>query len=50
VLPGELPQEPRPVVVITLKNRMLNPAVELFLNFARDVAASMAPTKTRAKT
>jgi len=40
-LPIELPSPPRPVVVITLKNRTLGPAVELFLDCARDVAKSM---------
>src|SRR5262249_15139015 len=33
VLPIELPPEPRPVVVIPLKNRTLSPAVKLFLDF-----------------
>jgi DNA-binding transcriptional LysR family regulator len=42
ILPMELPSPPRPVVVITLKNRTLSPAVELFLDCARDVAKSVA--------
>ena len=42
VLPIELPSPPRPVVIITLKNRTVSPAVELFLSCARDVAGSMA--------
>src|SRR5262245_21515028 len=42
MLPIELPSPPRPVVAITLKNRTLSPAVELFLACARDVAKSLA--------
>jgi DNA-binding transcriptional LysR family regulator len=42
MLPIELPSPPRPVVAITLRNRTLNPAVELFLQCARDVAKSLA--------
>jgi DNA-binding transcriptional LysR family regulator len=41
MLPIELPSPPRPVVAITLKNRTLNPTVELFLECARDLAKSI---------
>ena len=46
-LPIELPSPPRPVVVITLKNRTLGPAVELLLDCARDVAKSMVALTPR---
>jgi DNA-binding transcriptional LysR family regulator len=46
-LPIQLPPEPRPVVVITLKNRTLSPAIELFLEFSRDLATSITPEKNR---
>jgi DNA-binding transcriptional LysR family regulator len=44
MLPIDLPSEPRPVVAITLRNRTLSPAVELFLQCARDVTKSLAPS------
>jgi DNA-binding transcriptional LysR family regulator len=47
MLPIELPMPPRPVVVITLKNRTLSPTVELFLECARDVAKSLGTGESR---
>ena len=44
VLPVALPRHPWPVVVLTLKNRTLSPAVTAFINCARTV------TKARTKT
>src|ERR1043166_2811805 len=41
VLPIKLPPRPWPVVIIKLKNRMLGPAAELFIECARDVAKAM---------
>jgi DNA-binding transcriptional LysR family regulator len=38
VLPVDFPVKPRPLAVIMLKNRMLNPAARLFLDCAREVA------------
>ncbi len=42
MLPIELPLPPQQVIIVTLKNRMLSPTVELFIECARDVAKSMA--------
>jgi len=42
MLPIELPLPPQQVIIVTLKNRMLSPTVELFIKCARDVAKSMA--------
>jgi DNA-binding transcriptional LysR family regulator len=36
-LPVDFPVKPRPVAVITLKNRTLNPVVRLFMDCAREV-------------
>jgi DNA-binding transcriptional LysR family regulator len=44
----DLPNPPWPVVIVTLKNRMLSPVVERFIACAREVAKSFAgPTRTR---
>ena len=44
----DLPNPPWPVVIVTLKNRMLSPVVERFIECAREVAKSFAgPTRTR---
>lgn len=40
VLPIDLPVQPWPVVIVTLKNRTLSPVVERFIACARDVAKS----------
>jgi hypothetical protein len=37
-LPIDLPTTARPLALITLKNRTLNPAAKLFTNLARDAA------------
>ena len=42
VLPIDLPNPPWPVVIVTLKNRMLSPVVERFIECAREVAKSLA--------
>jgi DNA-binding transcriptional LysR family regulator len=41
VLPVELPDRPWPVVVVTLKNRTLNPVVERFISHIRDFTRPM---------
>jgi DNA-binding transcriptional LysR family regulator len=41
-LPVELPANRRPVAVVTLKNRPLNPVAELFLEHIRALAKTMA--------
>jgi DNA-binding transcriptional LysR family regulator len=45
VLPVALPFAPVPVTIVTLKNRTLSPAVQLFIEAARDVAKSYARRK-----
>src|SRR5262245_45667371 len=42
VLPVDLPHQPWPVVIATLKNRTLSPVVERFIACAREVAKSFA--------
>jgi DNA-binding transcriptional LysR family regulator len=42
VLPIELPIQPWPAVLVTLKNRTLSPVVERFIACAREVAKSFA--------
>lgn len=44
-LPVVLPLESGPIGIFTLKNRMLNPAAQLFVDGARDVAKPMATKK-----
>jgi DNA-binding transcriptional LysR family regulator len=41
-LPVDLPVQPWPVAIVSLKNRTLSPIVERFMGCARDVAASVA--------
>jgi DNA-binding transcriptional LysR family regulator len=41
VLPVDLPARPCPVVVVTLKNRTLNPLIERFIAHVRDFTRSM---------
>jgi DNA-binding transcriptional LysR family regulator len=46
ILPNVLPMEfsaPWPIVILTLKNRALTPAVKLFIDFAREVTSPSAP-------
>ena len=45
VLPVDLPVEPWPVGVVTLKNRTLMPVVKLFIDCAREVAKPLANKK-----
>jgi DNA-binding transcriptional LysR family regulator len=42
VLPIELPTPPRPTGIVTLKNRLVSPLAELFIDCARDLARSPA--------
>jgi DNA-binding transcriptional LysR family regulator len=41
-LPIDLPTTLRPLALITLKNRTLNPAAQLFIDFAREAAKPLA--------
>lgn len=47
VLPIEFPAAGRPIGVVTLKNRMVSPLAEVFLNCARDLARSPAEKTAR---
>jgi DNA-binding transcriptional LysR family regulator len=47
VLPLDLPARPWPVVAVTLKNRLLSPIVERFLECARDVVKTIATQPLR---
>ena len=49
VLPIELPAPPRPIGVVTLKNRMVSPLAERFLYCARDLARSPTAGPSRAR-
>lgn len=49
VLPVELPLRPWPVALVTLKNRVLNPVVQRFIDHVRTFTKSMAGPSTRAK-
>jgi DNA-binding transcriptional LysR family regulator len=53
ILPVKLPQMSQPIEIITLKNRMLSPTANLFIECAREVAKSVAgqprDRKTRQK-
>ena len=42
VLPIELPTDPWPVILMTLKHRTLSPVVTAFINSARAVTKSLA--------
>jgi DNA-binding transcriptional LysR family regulator len=42
VLPIELPAHRSPIGIVMLKNRTLGPVVKLFIDCAREVAASLA--------
>jgi DNA-binding transcriptional LysR family regulator len=50
VLPVDLPTQPWPVVIATLKNRTLSPVVERFLACSREVAKSFDVRPTARKT
>jgi DNA-binding transcriptional LysR family regulator len=43
----DLSQSPQPVAVATLKNRMLNPSTQLFIDCAREVARPLARLRQR---
>jgi len=45
VLPVELPMASVPTGIVTLKNRSLSPAVQLFVDAARKVAKPLAKRK-----
>jgi DNA-binding transcriptional LysR family regulator len=45
ILPVKLPPQPRPVGIITVKNRTLSPLAERFIDSARTVTKSMAKVK-----
>lgn len=45
VLPVELQTEPRPVAVITLRNRTISPVAQLFIDCARECAKAVATKK-----
>jgi DNA-binding transcriptional LysR family regulator len=47
MLPITLPMPPQQVVIVTLKNRTLNPTVDLFIKCAREVAKLMADSGKR---
>jgi len=42
VLPVDLPNRPWPVAILTLKNRILSPVVERFIQHVRDLTAKMS--------
>jgi DNA-binding transcriptional LysR family regulator len=48
-LPVALPNRPWPVAILTLKNRMLNPVVELFLTHLRNFIGSRIAQRTGRK-
>jgi DNA-binding transcriptional LysR family regulator len=45
VLPVELPTQPAPIGIVTLKNRTISPVAQLFIDCAREVARPLAKTK-----
>jgi DNA-binding transcriptional LysR family regulator len=45
-LPIDLPTTRRPTAIVTMKNRALNPMVQLFVDCAREVARSLAKRKS----
>jgi DNA-binding transcriptional LysR family regulator len=47
VLPCALPPSAQPVAVTTLKNRMLSPTAKVFIERAREIAATLAKIKAR---
>jgi DNA-binding transcriptional LysR family regulator len=42
ILPVDLPFKPWPIGIVTLKNRTLSPAAQLFIEYARKVAKPLA--------
>lgn len=49
ILPIDMPKQPWPVILVTLKNRTLSPVVERFIDCAREVAKSIAGTSQSRK-
>jgi DNA-binding transcriptional LysR family regulator len=47
VLPVQLPSLPRPVGVVTVKNRTLSPIAQRFIACAREVAQSLGAARGR---
>jgi DNA-binding transcriptional LysR family regulator len=45
ILPVELPGPPPPVGIMTLKNRMLSPVTQLFIDAAREIAMPLAKSQ-----
>ena len=41
ILPVEIPSQPSPVMIVTVKNRTLSPTANLFIHCARDVVRSL---------
>ena len=46
VVPVKLPIQPRPVAIVTLKDRTLSPIAKLFIDCAREVTKPLANAKT----
>jgi DNA-binding transcriptional LysR family regulator len=46
-LPVEFPTRPRPIAIVTLKNRTLSPSANLFIEAARFLAKPFAKTKSK---
>jgi DNA-binding transcriptional LysR family regulator len=46
-LPVELPIHPRPVAIVTLRNRTLSPVAQLFIDCARKLTKPVARTFKR---
>jgi DNA-binding transcriptional LysR family regulator len=44
ILPVDLPYKPRPVGIVTLKNRTLSPVAQLFVQSARKIVKPFAKT------
>jgi len=44
ILPIDLPMTRRPIAVMTLKHRTINPIARLFLDYAHEVAKTLDPT------
>lgn len=45
-LPIKIPTEPYPIAVVTVKNRLLTPVAQLFIDCARELGATVAPGLT----
>jgi DNA-binding transcriptional LysR family regulator len=47
ILPVDLPFKPWPIGIVTLKNRTLSPAAQLFIECAREVAKPLARGRSK---